>query len=106
MNVHYLSIYVTCKNVEEAKYIACQLLEEKLIACANISEKVTSLYRWEGQLQEETEAVAMMKTGKGHVETVIERIKALHSYDCPCIAALPILYGNEDYLDWIDVQTS
>lgn len=106
MNAHYVSIYVTCKNAEEAKKIAHSLLQERLIACANISEKVISVYEWQGEIHEDEESVVMMKTGKAHVETVIERIKALHSYDCPCIVALPILYGDGDYLNWIDMQTS
>lgn len=106
MQIHYLSVYVPCADVDEARQIAAALLREKRIACANIQERVTSLYAWEGELQEEQESVLIMKTGKAHIETVIERIRALHSYDCPCILALPILYGNEDYLNWIDAQTS
>jgi periplasmic divalent cation tolerance protein len=104
MNVHHLSLYVTCADVQEAEIIARTLLQERLIACANIQPQTRSLYHWEGALQEDEETTLIMKTGKGHIETVIERIRALHSYDCPCIVAHPIVYGNEDYLNWIDAQ--
>jgi periplasmic divalent cation tolerance protein len=101
VNFHHVSIYVTCASREEARNIVHTLLNEKLIACANITENVTSVYRWMGDIQSDTEASFIAKTSKAHVETVIERIKALHSYDCPCITAWPIVYGNVDYLDWM-----
>ena len=105
MNFHHLTLYVTCKDNEEATAIARTLIEEKLIACANITKDKTSIYQWEGEIKENTESALMLKTSKGHVETIIERIKALHSYDCPCIVAWPIVYGNEDYLNWIEAET-
>lgn len=106
MNFHHVSLYVTCANRQEARSIAHSLVAEKLIACANIVEGVTALYHWMGELQEDHEVALLAKTSKAHVETVIERIKALHSYETPCIVAWPIVYGDRDYLDWIDARTS
>ncbi len=99
-------LYVTVGSTEEAVSIARDLLDARLIACANIIDGATSLYRWEGRIEEEKEAVMIAKTREDLVEKVIDRVRELHSYDCPCIVALPIVAGNPAFLDWIDEETA
>ena len=99
-------LYITVGNSEEAASIARVLLDDRLIACANIIDGATSLYRWEGKVADEKEAVMIAKTREDLVEKVIERVRELHSYDCPCIVALPIVSGNPAFLDWIDEETA
>ena len=78
---------------------------ETLAACANVLDNMTSLCHWDGKLQEDSEAVLIAKTRDDLVEKLIERVKALHSYDCPCVVSWPIEAGNPAYLDWIRAET-
>ena len=98
-------IYVTTKDKQQALDIGGSLVQDRLVACVNILDGMTSMYWWEGQVQQESEAVLIAKTRSDLVEEVIARIKSLHSYDCPCVISLPIPAGNEDYLKWIEQET-
>ncbi|MCH7542937.1 MAG: divalent-cation tolerance protein CutA [Proteobacteria bacterium] len=99
-------LYITVGGTEEAASIARVLLDARLIACANIIDGAKSLYRWEGKIAEEKEVVMIAKTREDLVGKVIDRVRQLHSYDCPCIVALPIVAGNPAFLDWIDEETA
>ncbi len=99
------SLYVTTGSREEADAVAHAVISERLAACANIIEGVTSVYRWEGEVQQDTECLVIMKTRQDLVDDATRAIKAAHGYDCPCIVALPIIGGNGDYLDWIIKET-
>ncbi len=85
---------------DEAEKIARSLVDEKLVACINVAE-VNSFFRWEGKMEDEKESLLIMKTKTDKIDDVIERIKALHSYDVPEVIALPIIGGNESYLEWV-----
>lgn len=98
-------VYVTASDVEEAKSIGRRLVEEQLAACANILPGATSIFRWQGKLEEASEAVLVLKTTEQKLDTLINRAKALHSYDCPCIEALPVVEGNRDFLEWVVRET-
>lgn len=98
-------IYVTVANLDEGKKIAKVLVTEKKIACANILPGATSIYHWEGKLEEASECVLIAKTKTSLVDDVITAIKKLHSYSCPCIISLPIDNGNPDFLSWIEKET-
>ena len=99
-------LYVTASNPEEAKKIGEALVQERLVACANILGPVSSIYWWQGQVQRESEAVLIAKTRTELVERVIARVKALHSYTVPCVVSLAIERGNPDFLDWITAETT
>ncbi len=99
-------IYVTAPSHEEAEKIAKAVVTEQLAACANILDNVTSIFHWEGKLCRENESVLILKTTEKQVEKLSGRIKELHSYDCPCIVALPIESGNPDFLNWVADATS
>jgi len=98
-------IYATTSSKEEAEQIAETVVSEKLAACANIFDDITSIFEWEDKLCRENEAVLILKTSEERVDALTERIKQLHSYDCPCIVALPIEGGNPDFLSWIAKNT-
>ncbi|MBT4512122.1 MAG: divalent-cation tolerance protein CutA [Chloroflexi bacterium] len=85
----------------EVEKLARPLVEEELVACVNVAD-VNSFFRWEGKLEEEKESLLIMKTKTDNIPAIIERIRELHSYDVPEIIALPIIQGNDGYLDWID----
>ena len=65
-----------------------------------------SLYWWDGAVQEDGETVLIAKTTEAQLDKLIARVKALHSYDCPCIVALPMVGGHTDFLAWIAAETS
>ena len=102
--MQYCSVYITTENKEEARRIGKTLVEEKLAACINI-HRVESIYRWEGNIEEDIEAAMLVKTKAGLVEKVINRVRELHSYEVPCIVSLPIEKGNPEYLKWIEEST-
>jgi periplasmic divalent cation tolerance protein len=99
-------IYITAKDTKEAEKIGSALVEERLVACVNIIEKVRSIYRWKGKIERESETVLIAKTKDSLVDKVVERVRALHSYECPCIEAIPIVNGNPAYLQWICDETA
>ncbi len=101
---HYL-VYITCGSKEEGAKIARSLLNERLVACANIYEGVDSLYWWEGKIEEGREAVIIAKTTEKRLDQVIAKVKSLHSYSCPCVVAYKIDAGNPDFLKWIEEET-
>jgi len=103
--VAYSFIYITCSNKEDALDIANQLLEEKLIACANILPDMTSVFSWKGELEESLESVLILKTKDSLYQQVEARVKELHKFECPCIVSLPIQKGFAPYLKWIDEST-
>ncbi len=94
--------YVTASSREEAEAIVRNLLDERLIACANILGAMTSIYRWEGEVVTEEEVAVILKSTAENGDRVIEKVKELHSYDCPCIVALTVDNGNSEFLNWID----
>ena len=98
-------IYVTAASAEEARKIGRTLVAERLAACVNILERMTSFYWWEDKIEEGHEAVLVAKTRADLVPRAIARIKALHGYTCPCIVALPVVGGNPDFLRWIQAET-
>ncbi len=99
-------IYVTAPSREEALTLARALVQERLVACANVLPGITSVFWWEGAVQDEAEHAFLAKTRRDLVPRVVERVKALHSYTCPCVIALPIAEGNPAFLDWIGEETT
>ena len=77
------------------------LVEEGLVACLNVLDPVTSVYRWEGQLREETEALGLLKTTAARSAAAARRIRELHPYDVPEIIFLPVTAGSKSYVEWV-----
>ena len=99
-------VYITSGSIEEAKNIGQTLVEQNLVACVNILENMTSIYKWEDKLEEDQEVVIIAKTRKSLMLNLIEKVNSLHSYDCACILELPIQGGNSDFLNWIKSETA
>ena len=76
-------VYITAADAEEATKIARALVEERLAACANILDPMRSVFRWEGEIQEGSETVLIVKTTADRVAALTDRVMTLHSYDCP-----------------------
>ncbi|RAU22527.1 divalent-cation tolerance protein CutA [Paramagnetospirillum kuznetsovii] len=97
-------IYIAAPDRDAALALARALVEARLVACANVMDGATSLYWWDGKIAEDSEVVMICKTRTALVEAVVAKVKELHSYDCPCVVALPITGGNPAFLDWIGAE--
>lgn len=95
-------LYVTAQSRDEALRIGRVLVEERLVACVNVLGGMRSIYWWKGEIHEDDEAVLIAKTRMDLAQAATARTKELHSYEVPCVVALPLADGNPDFLDWID----
>lgn len=98
-------VYVTVGDAAEAQRIGGEAVEARLAACANVIAGMRSIYWWQGRLAEGEEAVLILKTTEDRLEALMARVKELHSYDCPCIEALPVVAGHQPFLDWVAQET-
>ncbi len=100
-----LFVYVTAEDEAEAKRIAQTVVGERLAACANLLSGIQSVYWWQGKVCEDKEVALILKTSAERKLELIERIKELHSYECPCVVCLPVADGNHDFLNWVAAET-
>ena len=101
----YIIIFCTIGTHDQAQKLAKPLVEKKLAACVNIIPGLTSIYKWKGELYNETECLMIIKTKKNLFEDIKTEILSLHPYDLPEIVSLPIDKGLPGYLDWIRNNT-
>ena len=101
MSDEILVVLSTFGSAEEARKVCRQLVEERLVACANLLPAVESIYRWQGGVETATETMALMKTTVAGYAKLEARLQQLHSYSVPEIVALPVRSGAESYLGWI-----
>lgn len=99
-------VYVTAPSHDVAVVLAQKVVGERLAACANILGPITSVYWWDGKLNQDGEVAMVLKTTAGHVAALTARLRQLHPYECPCIVAIPIEGGNPDFLAWIAAETA
>ena len=95
-------VFMTASTKNEAENITHRLLDERLIACANIIGPISSLYWWKDKVEEANEFLVFMKSRQDLFEKLSTRIKELHSYDVPEIIAVPITAAFPSYLNWIN----
>ena len=106
MGTDICEVIVTSDDPEWLAAFTRTLVEERLVACGQNVTQVRSIYRWEGAVEEATEARVALHTRADLVGPIIERTRQEHAYDVPCVIALPVLDGNPDYLEWVRTQTS
>ncbi len=97
----YLIALMTAPNMEDARSIARTLVEERLAACCNIIDRVESIYRWDGAVEEAAEVLVVIKTTDERFAAMSDRVAALHPYDVPELVALPVTAGSAPYLAWL-----
>src|SRR5579884_3574848 len=95
-------VFVSCETKQQAEQIADTVVSEKLAACVNIDPAIRSCYRWQGKLKWSDEVLCLIKTTRGRFDQLQDRIKSLHSYDVPEIAAVTMDDVFNGYADWID----
>lgn len=96
-----LFVYCTCSSVQQAQEIGKTAIEKRLAACANIIPTMQSIYRWKGEIVEDSEVVLFFKTTEAQFEALKSCIVEIHSYEVPCVIAFPITHAHQPYLNWI-----
>lgn len=96
----------TVGSPDEAHRVAMHLIEKRVAACVNILPAVRSIYRWKGAVEDGQEAILLIKTRRPLLQMLEKELRAVHSYEVPEMIALPVVEGLEEYLSWIDMETS
>ena len=105
MSTDCLLVYVTLPDRETARVFGETLVRERLAACANILDGASSVYWWNGALETAMESICLLKTTRARFPEFLDRAKAIHPYEVPCVAAWPLESGNNDFFDWIRAET-
>jgi len=106
MNNKYIVVLITVPSKEVGKKISERLLGKKLVACVNVVGSIKSLYTWGNKVCEDDEFLLICKSKMSLFKSeLVPSVNELHPYDVPEIIALPIILGNESYLDWIEENT-
>jgi periplasmic divalent cation tolerance protein len=99
--MNYYIFLVTVPNLEEGQKMAKTLVENKLAACVNIIKNISSIYRWKGKIEDDTENILIIKTTEENSEKIIQKVNEIHSYETPECIGFKIEKGSEKYLNWI-----
>ncbi|MCP3984920.1 MAG: divalent-cation tolerance protein CutA [bacterium] len=99
-------VLVTAPDGEVAAGLGRVLVEERLAACVNVVPGLRSIYRWEGEIQDDAEVLLMVKTRADHLDRLTLRVQELHPHDVPEVLALPAVGGSEAYLGWVRSEVS
>jgi periplasmic divalent cation tolerance protein len=94
-------VAITAADAEWLVEFTRQLVTDRLAACGQHIEVIRSIYRWDGEIQDEREARVNLHTRLSLVDSIVERTKEKHPYDVPCVIALPVVNGNPDYVTWV-----
>lgn len=100
-----LVVYITAPDEEMGAKLARTLVEERLAGCVNIIKPVRSIYRWQENIEDDTEVLMIVKTQKKLFASLNSRVKELHSYTVPEVIAVPVVDGSEEYLKWLEEVT-
>jgi periplasmic divalent cation tolerance protein len=106
MTAEYVIVLTTLPGDFEIRTFARTLVEERLAACVNLLPPMESVYRWEGQVEQETERQVIIKTSRDRVVPLWDRIRELHPYETPEFVVLSIQDGSDGYLRWIGESTT
>jgi periplasmic divalent cation tolerance protein len=99
-----LIVFTTFASEADAARVARALLEERLVACANLLPGGRSIYRWQDEVKDEREVVVLMKTRKQDWSALVSRLHDLHPYDTPECVAVRIAAGAPKYMAWLDAS--
>ena len=102
----HVLVLTTLPADADAAAFARTLVSERLAACVNLLAPMESVYRWEGDVQRDSERQLIMKTARARVDALWQRVRELHPYDVPEFVVLPIVDGSDAYLRWLGESTS
>ncbi|MBF0513305.1 MAG: divalent-cation tolerance protein CutA [Desulfovibrionaceae bacterium] len=98
-------VYMTAADDAEAEKIGRALVEARLAACVNMIPGMRAVYWWQGKVESGGETVLIAKTRRSLLDALTAKVRQLHSYQVPCVVALPIAGGNPDFLNWLEKET-
>jgi periplasmic divalent cation tolerance protein len=97
-----VSIVLTTLGADvDATAIARALVEERLAACVNILPNITSVYRWQGQVEQSGEQQLLIKTTADLIQRLETRLKQLHPYEVPEFLVIRADSGSVAYMAWV-----
>ena len=99
-------VLVTVGDKETGLVLVRKVVEERIAACGNLIPGVTSVFEWDGSIQEEGEVLLILKTSADLVSRLVDRVAELHIYDVPEVLVLGVEGGYEPYLKWVHEQTN
>jgi periplasmic divalent cation tolerance protein len=105
MDEDFYQVVTTTDSEDSAVTLSGGIVEARLGACVHVVGPITSVYRWEGKIEKDTEWRCVVKTTADRVHELMEYIKANHSYDVPQIVATRIVKGSDEYLAWLREET-
>jgi periplasmic divalent cation tolerance protein len=101
----HVLILATLPATADAGAFAEALVGGRLAACVNLLPVMESVYRWDGRVQRDSERQLIVKTSRDRIPALWTRVRELHPYDVPEFVVLPIVDGNDAYLQWIGAST-
>lgn len=102
---HMILVYVTCDSVKQAEEIAEEIMKKKLCACVNIFENMQPMFFWppkSGKIDKSKEVVLILKSIKSKYDLIEKEVTKLHTYDVPCIFAIPVISVRDSYWEWLN----
>jgi periplasmic divalent cation tolerance protein len=106
MSAEYVMVLTTVPGDFDGQAFGRTLVGDRLAACVNLLPSMDSIYRWEGQVEHETERQVIIKTSRDRIVALWDRVRELHPYEVPEFIVLSIVDGNEAYLRWVGESTS
>ena len=94
-------VLMTAPDLDVARELGRRLVEERLAACANVVPGLISIFHWDGEVQDQSEVLLILKTTRSSVGALVERAASLHPYDVPEVLGLTVVEGYAPYLDWV-----
>ena len=101
----YIVVLTTLGNADDAHVFVRALVDQRLVACGTIVPGARSIYRWEGKIADEQEAVVLLKTHRDRWAALCDAVRTLHPYKVPELLALPVSEGLPAYLEWVRGET-
>ncbi|WP_313652840.1 divalent cation tolerance protein CutA [Pantoea sp.] len=97
------AVVILCTTPDQAtaQQLATLALDARLAACVTLLPGVTSWYRWQGKIEQSREVQMLLKCDSDRQQALCDLLKAAHPYDVPELLALPVQYGDSEYLSWL-----
>jgi periplasmic divalent cation tolerance protein len=103
--VDVVVVLTTVPSGEQGEAIAQALVEARVAACVNVLPPMTSIYRWRGTVERDTERQMIIKTTRRNLPALQARLAALHPYELPELIVLSVADGSTEYLAWVEAET-
>lgn len=98
-------VTITAPDSEWLAELVHELIDRNLCASAHVVAPIRSIYRWEGDVRDTTEARAFLRSRRDQVDDIVNFVTNRHPYEIPNVTAVPIVDGNPRYLDWVRLAT-